>query len=116
MGNCNCLERSRVMAWDDDYDWGLTPAARSGEARTTAAMENGGMKVKIRMTKGQLRRLLESAGHGGSSADEDVVAEVMSMGDVRVEVIAAMGQRQAAEVHHKPPKLQTIEEEDLDDE
>ncbi|GJN32541.1 hypothetical protein PR202_gb21055 [Eleusine coracana subsp. coracana] len=116
MGNCNCLERPRVMAWDDDYDWGLKPAARSGEERTTVAMENGGMKVKIRMTKGQLRRLLEGAGHGGSSTDEDVVEEIMSMGAVRVEVVAAAGHRQAAEVRHKPPKLQTIEEEDLDDE
>lgn len=104
----NCFERPRVMAWDDaDDDWGLTPAARSGEARTAAAMESGGMKVKIRMTKGQLRRLLENAGHGGSTADEDVVAEVMSMGAVRVEVVAA-----AAEVHRKPPKLETIQEDD----
>jgi hypothetical protein len=99
MGNCSCLERpKKVMAWDDDGD------------------NNGGMKVKIRMTKGQLRRLLESAGHGGSTADEDVVAEIMSMGAVRVEVVAAAGHRQAAEAHHKPPpKLGTIREDDFDE-
>lgn len=105
-----------MMAWDDDDDdWGLAPSARSGDARATEAMENGGMKVKIRMTKGQLRRLLENAGHGGSTADEDVVAEVMSMGAVRVEVMAAAGHRQAAPVQHKPPKLETIEEDDSDE-
>ncbi|RLN34038.1 hypothetical protein C2845_PM03G09010 [Panicum miliaceum] len=81
MGNCSCLERARVTAWDDDEDWGLPAAERSGGARGVAAAGNdggGGMRVKIRMTKGQLRRLLESAGRGGAS-DEDVVAEIMRM-------------------------------------
>ena len=103
MGNCSCcLERARVTAWDDDEDWGL-PAERSGGARGNG----GGMRVKIRMTKGQLRRLLENADRGGAS-DEDVVAEIMRMGTVRVDVAEL---QHAAERHHRsPPKLETIQE------
>jgi hypothetical protein len=79
MGNCSCLERpKKVTAWDHDDD------------------NNGGMKVKIRMTKGYLRRL----------------REIMSMG-----VVAAAEHRQAVEAHHSkpPPKLGTIREDDFDE-
>ncbi|CAD6217826.1 unnamed protein product [Miscanthus lutarioriparius] len=111
MGNCSCLERVRVTAWDDvDDDLGL-PAERSGSARRVVSAENsGGTRIKIRMTKGQLRRLLETAGRGGAP-DEDVVAEIMSMGTVRVDVEEF---RHAAE-RHRPPKLETIQEDDLDE-
>jgi hypothetical protein len=115
MGNCSCLERARVTAWDGDEDWGFL-AERSGGARGVVSPtgNGGGMRVKVRMTKGQLRRLLESAGRGGAS-DEDVVAEIMSMGAVRVDVVAAE-LRQAAENRHRPPKLETIQEDGADDE
>ncbi|CAN6168259.1 unnamed protein product [Urochloa humidicola] len=109
MGNCSCLERARVTAWDDEYDaWGL-PTVRSGSsgARGVVPTGNGGMRVKIRMTKGQLRRLLENAGRGGAS-DEDVVAEIMRMGTVRVDVAEI---RQATERHRSPPMLETIKED-----
>ena len=108
MGNCNCcLERARVTAWDDDEDWSQ-PEERSGGARgVVSAGSGGGTRVKIRMTKGQLRRLLENAGRGGAS-DEDVVAEIMRMGTVRVDVAEL---QHAAERHHRsPPKLETIQE------
>ncbi|TKW35096.1 hypothetical protein SEVIR_2G348900v4 [Setaria viridis] len=114
MGNCSCLERARVTAWDGDEDWVL-PAERSGGARGVVSTENGGcggMRVKIRMTKGQLRRLLETAGRGGAS-DEDVVAGIMSMGTVRVDVVAEL--RQAAAERHRPPKLETIQEDGVDE-
>ena len=115
MGNCSCLERVRVTAWDDvDDDWGLPAerfAGRAAPARGVVSAENGGgTRVKIRMTKGQLRRLLESAGRRGAP-DEDVVAEIMSMGTVRVDVEEF---RHAAE-RHRPPKLETIQEDDLDE-
>ncbi|KAF8700440.1 hypothetical protein HU200_034380 [Digitaria exilis] len=113
MGNCNCLERTRVTAWyDEDDDWGLPATGRSGGVRGAASTQNGGgTRVKIRMTKGQLRRLLESAGRRGASSDEDVVAEIMSMGTVRVDVAEL---RQAAEIRHRrPPKLETIQEDDV---
>jgi hypothetical protein len=116
MGNYSCRERPRVTAWDGDDDhWGLPPAKRSGEAPRTAMVGSTRTKVKIRMTKGQLRRLLESAGHGGSTADEAVIAEVMSMGAVRVEVVDAARHGQATEMHHKAssPKLETIQEDDF---
>ena len=110
MGNCSCLERARVTAWDDDEDWSQ-PEERSGGARGVVSAGNGGgggMRVKIRMTKGQLRRLLESAGRGGGASDEDVVAEIMRMGTVRVDVAEL---QHAAERHHRsPPKLETIQE------
>ncbi|KAF8669119.1 hypothetical protein HU200_051444 [Digitaria exilis] len=111
MGNCSCLERARVTAWyDEDDDRGLPAAGRSGGVRGMASTQNGsGTRVKIRMTKGQLRRLLESAGRGGASSDEDVVAEIMNMGTVRVDVAEL---RQAAEIRHRPPKLETIQEDD----
>jgi hypothetical protein len=117
MGNCSCRERPRVTAWDDDDDHWILPAERSGEAPKTSMVGSTGTKVKIRMTKGQLRRLLESAGHGGSTADEDVISEVMGMGTVRVEVVAAARHRQATEMHHKAssPKLETIQEDDFDE-
>ncbi|CAN6205592.1 unnamed protein product [Urochloa humidicola] len=108
MGNCSCLERARVTAWDGDDDWSL-PAVRSGAAANGGGSD--GMRVKIRMTKGQLRRLLETAGRGGES-DEDVVAEIMRMGTVRVDVAEL---RQAAEIKHRPPMLETIQEDDVDD-
>ncbi|RLM85378.1 hypothetical protein C2845_PM04G27200 [Panicum miliaceum] len=117
MGNCSCLERARVTAWDDDEDWGLPAAERSGGVRGVVLPGSGGgcgggMRVKIRMTKGQLRRLLESDGRGGAS-DEDVVAEIMRMGTVRVDVAEL---RHAAERHHRPPpKLETIQEDDVDE-
>ncbi|CAN6199246.1 unnamed protein product [Urochloa humidicola] len=112
MGNCSCLERARVTAWDDEYDdWGL-PAVRSGGARGVTPAGDGGMRVKIRMTKGQLRRLLENAGRGGES-DDDVVAEIMRMGTVRVDV--AELRQAAAERHHRPPMLETIKEDDMDE-
>ena len=108
MGNCSCLERARVTAWDDDEDWSQ-PEERSGGARGNG----GGMRVKIRMTKGQLRRLLDIAGRGGGASDEDVVAEIMRMGTVRVDVAEL---RHAAERHHRPPpKLETIQEDDGDE-
>ncbi|CAM0144827.1 unnamed protein product [Urochloa decumbens] len=116
MGNCSCLERARVMAWDDKYDDLGLPAVRSGAARGVVSAGNGGgggMRVKIRMTKGQLRRLLENASRGGAS-DEDVVAEIMSMGTVRVDV-AELRLRQAAERHRRPPMLETIQEDDVDE-
>ncbi|RCV13346.1 hypothetical protein SETIT_2G338800v2 [Setaria italica] len=114
MGNCSCLERARVTAWDGDEDWVL-PAERSGGARGVVSTENGGgMRVKIRMTKGQLRRLLETAGRGGAS-DEDVVAEIMSIGTVRVDVVAELRHRQAEEERHRPPKLETIQEDGVDE-
>lgn len=115
MGNCSCLERARVTAWDDeDDDWGLPPAGRSGGGQGAVSAQNGGgTRVKIRMTKGQLRRLLESAGSGGAS-DEDVVAEIMSMGTVTVRVDVAE-LRQAAEDRHRPPKLETIQEDDVEE-
>ncbi|XP_062190614.1 uncharacterized protein LOC133893574 [Phragmites australis] len=108
MGNCSCLERARVTAWDDENDdWGLPePAERSGRARGMPTTENGGTRVKIRMTKGQLRRLLESAGRG-EAPEEDVVAEIMSMGTVRVDVVKVAERR--------PPKLETIQEDDVDE-
>jgi hypothetical protein len=116
MGNCSCcLERVRVTAWGDvDDDWGL-PAERSGRASAggvVSAENGGGTRVKIRMTKGQLRRLLERAGRRGAP-DEDVVAEIMSMGTVHVDVAEF---RHAAESErHRPPKLETIQEDDLDE-
>ncbi|CAN6183615.1 unnamed protein product [Urochloa humidicola] len=105
MGNCSCLERARVTAWDDEYDdW-------AGVARGVVPAGSGGMRVKIRMTKGQLRRLLENAGRGGAS-DEDVVAEIMRMGTVRVDVVEL---RQTAAERHPPPMLETIKEDDVDE-
>ncbi|CAD6223615.1 unnamed protein product [Miscanthus lutarioriparius] len=121
MGNCSCLERVRVMAWDDvDDDWGLSAerfAGRAAPARGVASAENGGgTRVKIRMTKGQLRRLLESAGRRGAP-DEDVVAEIMSMGTVHVDVVADFRHAAESERHRRPPKpkLETIQEDDLDE-
>uniref|UniRef100_A0A0E0LLK1 Uncharacterized protein n=1 Tax=Oryza punctata TaxID=4537 RepID=A0A0E0LLK1_ORYPU len=128
MGNCNCLERARakVTAWGDDGEdefWGATAAefsggggARGGVLSTRKEIKDGGgegtgssptRRVKIRMTKGQLRRLLDGAGRG--SAVEDVVAEIMSMGDVHVEPVKA-------EDGHRPSvsKLETIQE-DMDE-
>ena len=117
MGNCSCLERVRVTAWDDvDDDLGL-PAERSGSARRVVSAENsGGTCIKIRMTKGQLRRLLESAGRRGAP-DEDVVAEIMSMGTVHVDVVADFRHAAESERHRRPPKpkLETIQEDDLDE-
>ncbi|XP_006657786.1 uncharacterized protein LOC102710998 [Oryza brachyantha] len=127
MGNCNCLERARakVTAWageddgtgEDDY-WGAAAAEFSGGvaqgALSTRKEKDGGgggassptRRVRIRMTKGQLRRLLDGAGRG--SAVEDVVAEIMSMGDVHVEPVEA-------DTHGPPPsKLETIQE-DMDE-
>ncbi|EAZ40097.1 hypothetical protein OsJ_24540 [Oryza sativa Japonica Group] len=108
MGNCNCLERARakVTAWGaeegdggEDEFWGATAAEFSGgggggarggvpSTRKKEIIKDGGgggkgsssptRRVKIRMTKGQLRRLLAGAGRG--AAVEDVVAEIMSMG------------------------------------
>lgn len=106
MGNCNCLERGRVAAWggDDWPEWG-SPDERSGGVQ--GMKENGdagGTRVKIRMTKGQLRRLLEGAGRG--SAVEDVVAEIMSVGTVRVDVADRQAERCG-----RPPKLETIQED-----
>ncbi|KAL5198270.1 hypothetical protein ABZP36_001782 [Zizania latifolia] len=105
MGNCNCFERerARVTAWggedgqDDEENDG--EGGNNGSAPSTT-------RLKIRMTKGQLRRLLDGAGRG--SAVEDVVAEIMSMGDVHVEPVEAEG-------HRPPPKLGTIQEDDLDE-
>ncbi|KAG8042972.1 hypothetical protein GUJ93_ZPchr0007g4675 [Zizania palustris] len=108
MGNCNCFERERVRvtAWggedgqDDEKNDGEGGINGSAPATTTT-------RLKIRMTKGQLRRLLDGAGRG--SAVEDVVAEIMSMGDVHVEPVEA-------EIHRPPPcKLGTIQEDDLDE-
>ena len=111
-----------MTAWRDDDvddDWGLPAAAESSgrPARgvvSSSAENGGGTRVKIRMTKGQLRRLLESADRRGTP-DEDVVAEIMSMGTVCVDVAEF---RHAAERHRRPskPKLETIQEDDLDDE
>ncbi|OEL28786.1 hypothetical protein BAE44_0010192 [Dichanthelium oligosanthes] len=116
MGNCSCLERARVTAWDGDDDdyWGLPAAERSSGARGVVSTGNGsgGTRVKIRMTKGQLRRLLEITGRGGAP-DEDVVAEIMSMGTVRVDVVSDE-LRDAAE-RHRTPKLETIQEDDVDE-
>ncbi|KAF0905265.1 hypothetical protein E2562_003866 [Oryza meyeriana var. granulata] len=128
MGNCNCLERARakVTAWggegddgEDEY-WGATAAEFSCGAQGVLLArkgkygEDGGggttssptRRVKIRMTKGQLRRLLDGAGR--ESAVEDVVAEIMSMGEVHVEPVKAED--------HQPPssKLETIQE-DIDE-
>ncbi|CAL5062427.1 unnamed protein product [Urochloa decumbens] len=113
MGNCSCLQRARVMAWDDKYDDLGLPAVRSGAAQrvVSAGDGGGGMRVKIRMTKGQLRRLLENAAGRGGASDEDVVAEIMSMGTVRVDVAEI---RQAAG-RHRPPMLETIKEDDVDE-
>ncbi|KAJ1291193.1 hypothetical protein BS78_02G299400 [Paspalum vaginatum] len=113
MGNCSCLERARVTAYDDD--WGARTERFPAGAGPGARGDNnggGGTRVKIRMTKGQLRRLLESAGRGGAP-DEDVVAEIMSMGTVCVDVFDF--RQAAAERHRPPPKLETIQEDDLDD-
>ncbi|KAL5196873.1 hypothetical protein ABZP36_000385 [Zizania latifolia] len=131
MGNCNCncfeRERARVTAWgggggeDDDYYYrGTAPVEFSGPAsfRKKEKDGEGGNNVggsppptarllKIRMTKGQLRRLLDGAGKG--LPVEDVVTEIMSMGEVLVEPV------EAAEGHRPPPKLETIQEDDMDE-
>uniref|UniRef100_A0A0D9WZR0 Uncharacterized protein n=1 Tax=Leersia perrieri TaxID=77586 RepID=A0A0D9WZR0_9ORYZ len=115
MGNCNCLERARakVTAWggDDDGDdqdeyWGATAEKKDDGA---AGSSSPARRVKIRMTKGQLRLLLDGAGRG--AAVEDVVAEIMRMGEVHVEPV------EAADDGRRPPqstKLDTILE-DLDE-
>ncbi|KAL6840566.1 hypothetical protein ACP4OV_029430 [Aristida adscensionis] len=115
MGNCSCLERARVVAtWEEEDgsgggDRGL-PGKRSGGATGTADEsddddDDGGTRVRIRMTKGQLRRLLESAGRRGAT-EEDVAAEIMSVGAVRVDAVAP---------YRPPPMLETIQEDDLDE-
>lgn len=108
-----------MTAWDgDDNDWGLPGERSGGRARgvVSSAENSGGTRVKIRMTKGQLRRLLESAGRRGApDDDEDVVAEILSMGTVHVDV-AEFRHAPESERHRPPkPKLETIQEDDLDE-
>ncbi|BAF21764.1 uncharacterized protein [Oryza sativa Japonica Group] len=142
MGNCNCLERARakVTAWGaeegdggEDEFWGATAAEFSGgggggarggvpSTRKKEIIKDGGgggegsssptRRVKIRMTKGQLRRLLAGAGRG--AAVEDVVAEIMSMGDVHVEPVKAEEGGGGRRPPPSPSKLEPIQE-DMDE-
>uniref|UniRef100_A0A0E0ECD9 Uncharacterized protein n=1 Tax=Oryza meridionalis TaxID=40149 RepID=A0A0E0ECD9_9ORYZ len=143
MGNCNCLERARakVTAWGaeegdggEDEFWGATAAEFSGgggggggarggvpSTRKKEIIKDGGggegsssptRRVKIRMTKGQLRRLLAGAGRG--AAVEDVVAEIMSMGDVHVEPVKAEEGGGGRRPPQSPSKLEPIQE-DMDE-
>lgn len=116
----------------EDEFWGATAAefsagggggARGGvpSTRKEIIKDGGGggegsssptRRVKIRMTKGQLRRLLAGAGRG--AAVEDVVAEIMSMGDVHVEPVKAEEGGGGRRPPPSPSKLEPIQE-DMDE-
>lgn len=116
----------------EDEFWGATAAEFSGgggggarggvpSTRKKEIIKDGGggegsssptRRVKIRMTKGQLRRLLAGAGRG--AAVEDVVAEIMSMGDVHVEPVKAEEGGGGRRPPPSPSKLEPIQE-DMDE-
>lgn len=131
--------RAKVTAWGaeegdggEDEFWGATAAEFSGgggggarggvpSTRKKEIIKDGGggegsssptRRVKIRMTKGQLRRLLAGAGRG--AAVEDVVAEIMSMGDVHVEPVKAEEGGGGRRPPPSPSKLEPIQE-DMDE-
>lgn len=83
----NCLRPQRAATWADGDEWEEAKVCSKASAAAAAVEEK--VEVKIRVTRRQLKELLEKAGGGsgyGKQAKrrqvEEVLAELMTSGRV----------------------------------